>query len=46
MLHKVKPGETLYQIARDYHATIKQLMEWNEKTDFNLQIGEELRIGK
>jgi hypothetical protein len=21
-------------------------MEWNEKTDFNLQIGEELRIGK
>jgi membrane-bound lytic murein transglycosylase D len=46
MLHKVKPGETLYQIARDNHATIKQLMEWNEKTDFNLQIGEELRIGK
>ncbi len=46
MLHKVKPGETFYQIARDYHATIKQLMDWNEKTDFNLQIGEELRIGK
>lgn len=46
ILHKVKPGETLYQIARDYQATIKQLMEWNEKSDFNLRIGEELKIQK
>ncbi len=44
LLHRVKPGETLYQIARDYNATIKQLMEWNKKSDFNLSPGEELRI--
>lgn len=46
ILHQVKAGETLYQIARDYHATIKQLMEWNEKSDFNLRIGEELKVRK
>jgi membrane-bound lytic murein transglycosylase D len=46
ILHQVKPGETLYQIARDYNATIKQLMEWNEKSDFNLRVGEELKIRK
>ncbi len=46
ILHQVKVGETLYQIARDYHATIKQLMEWNEKSDFNLRIGEELKVRK
>ena len=44
MIHKVRSGETLYQIARDYDASIKQLMEWNEKSDFNLRIGEELKI--
>lgn len=42
--HQVAPGETLYKIARQYNVTIKQIMEWNEKEDFNLQSGENLKI--
>lgn len=42
--HQVAPGETLYKIARQYSVTIKQLMEWNDKEDFNLKSGENLRI--
>ena len=45
-VYKVKAGDTLYQIAREHQATIKQLMEWNGKTDFNLSIGEELKVAK
>ena len=43
-LHQVQAGETLYQVARQYKATIKELMELNEKEDFNLQIGEQLKV--
>ncbi|MFW5759986.1 MAG: LysM peptidoglycan-binding domain-containing protein [Cyclobacteriaceae bacterium] len=42
--HQVAPGETLYKIARQYNVTIKQLMEWNDKEDFNLKSGESLRL--
>ncbi|MGI9545077.1 MAG: LysM peptidoglycan-binding domain-containing protein [Cyclobacteriaceae bacterium] len=42
--HKVKEGETLYQIARHYKVTIKEIMEWNQKSDFNLSFGEILKI--
>ena len=45
-VYSVKAGDTLYQIARDHNATIKELMEWNGKTDFNLSVGEELRVVK
>lgn len=43
-MHEVKPSDTLYSVARQYGVTIKQLMEWNEKKDFNLSQGEKLRI--
>ena len=42
--HQVKTSDTLYSIARQYNVTIKQLMEWNEKNDFSLSVGEKLRI--
>jgi membrane-bound lytic murein transglycosylase D len=42
--HEVKNTDTLYGIARKYGVTIKDLMEWNNKKDFNLAIGEKLRI--
>jgi len=42
--HTVKAGETLYQIARDYGVTVKEIMEWNDKDDFTVQIDEELTI--
>jgi membrane-bound lytic murein transglycosylase D len=42
--HEVKSTDTLYSISRNYEVTIKELMEWNNKKDFNLTVGEKLRI--
>jgi membrane-bound lytic murein transglycosylase D len=44
--HEVKNSDTLYSIARQYGVTIKDLMEWNQKKDFSLAAGENLRILK
>lgn len=44
--HTVKSSDTLYSIAREYGVTIKELMEWNQKKDFSLNVGEKLRIVK
>lgn len=43
-VHEVKASDTLSGIARQYGITIKNLMEWNGKKDFNLSIGEKLTI--
>ena len=42
--HEVKGSDTLYSVARQYGVTIKDLMSWNQKKDFDLSIGEKLRI--
>lgn len=42
--HEVRTSDTLYSIARQYNVTINQIMEWNEKKDFSLAVGEKLRI--
>ncbi len=42
--HEVKASDTLYSVARQYNVTIKQLMEWNSKSDFSLVLGEKLKI--
>ena len=44
VLHEVQSGETMFQIARNYGVTIKELMEWNHKNSFNLNVGERLKI--
>lgn len=44
IVHEVKPSDTLYSVARQYGVTIQELMEWNGKKDFNLSLGEKLRI--
>ena len=44
--HTVKASDTLYSIAREYGVTIKELMDWNEKKNFDLIPGEKLRIVK
>lgn len=44
--HEVKPADTVYSIARKYDVTIKELMEWNNKKDFTLSVGEKLKIFK
>jgi membrane-bound lytic murein transglycosylase D len=43
-VHEVKSSDTLYSIARQYGVTIKELMDWNEKKDFSLSVGEKLKI--
>lgn len=42
--HEVKTSDTLYSISRRYNVTIQQIMEWNQKTDFSLTVGEKIRI--
>jgi membrane-bound lytic murein transglycosylase D len=42
--HRVKPGETLYSISRHYGVSVKELMDWNQKETFDLNVGEELRV--
>ncbi len=44
--HEVQPGETMYQVARSYAVTIKDLMEWNDKDSFQVSVGERLKIVK
>jgi membrane-bound lytic murein transglycosylase D len=44
VVHEVKASDTLYGIARKYGVTIKQIMDWNEKKDFTLSVGEKLKV--
>jgi membrane-bound lytic murein transglycosylase D len=43
-LHEVRPSDTLYSVARQYGVTIRDIMDWNGKKDFNLAVGEKLRV--
>ena len=42
--HEVKSTDTLYSVARQYGVTIKELMQWNDKKDFSLTVGEKLKV--
>ncbi|AKD03324.1 peptidoglycan-binding protein [Pontibacter korlensis] len=42
--HTVASGESMYQISRKYNVTIKDIMEWNNKPDFSVSVGEKLLI--
>jgi membrane-bound lytic murein transglycosylase D len=44
VVHEVQSSDTLYSIARKYGVTIKEIMEWNQKKDFSLSIGEKLKV--
>ncbi|MFZ2905401.1 MAG: LysM peptidoglycan-binding domain-containing protein [Cyclobacteriaceae bacterium] len=46
IVHMVKPADTMYSVARQYGVTIKELMDWNQKKDFSLVAGENLKILK
>ncbi len=43
-MHEVQSGETMFQIARNHGVTIKELMEWNGKSSFDLVVGESLKV--
>ncbi len=42
--HTVAPGETLYAISRQYGISIDQLKKLNQLTDYNLSVGQTLRL--
>ena len=42
--HTVAEGETMYRVARRYNVTIKDIMEWNNRSDFNIKPGEKLLV--
>lgn len=44
IIHEVRPADTLYSVARKYGVSIRELMEWNGKSDFNLSVGEKLKV--
>ena len=43
-VHDVQAADTLYSVARKYGVTIKEIMDWNEKKDLSITLGEKLRI--
>ncbi len=44
--YTVQPGDTFYKIARNHEITVEELMELNDKKDFNLNMGEKIIVGK
>lgn len=44
IIYVVQPSDTLYSVARKYGVSIKELMDWNSKSDFSLSVGEKLRV--
>lgn len=44
--HQVKASDTLFSVARQYGVSIKELMDWNQKKDLTLTVGESLKIWK
>jgi LysM repeat protein len=43
-MHKVKKGESLYTIAKEYNVSESQLKEWNNLNSNKLKLGQELSI--
>ena len=42
--HKVRKGDTLFSIARQYGVTVTDLRQWNSLRDNGIRIGQELRV--
>jgi membrane-bound lytic murein transglycosylase D len=38
--HRVSSGDTMYALAKKYKVSLKEIMEWNNKEDYNLSEGE------
>jgi LysM repeat protein len=45
-IYAVQPKEGLYTISKKYGVTIAQLKEWNNLTDDNLKVGQQLIVSK
>ncbi|MEX1136979.1 MAG: LysM peptidoglycan-binding domain-containing protein [Balneolales bacterium] len=45
-IHTVEAGETLFRISRQYNVSVNDIREWNNLSNDDLKIGEELKIHK
>jgi membrane-bound lytic murein transglycosylase D len=43
-IHKVKEGESLWTIAKNYNVTVAKIVEWNDLDDDKIKIGWDLKI--
>lgn len=44
LLHVVKAGDTVYKISKQYNVTVDEIKKWNNMPDYNLSLGQELKI--
>ena len=44
--HEVKYGQTLWSIAVAYHSTVKQIQQWNNLFDTNINVGMKLLVAR
>ena len=44
ILHTVVAGETVYKISKQYNVTADQIKTWNNMPDYNLKLGQQLKI--
>ncbi|MBK6263474.1 LysM peptidoglycan-binding domain-containing protein [Marivirga sp. S37H4] len=44
--HRVQAGETMYGLAKKYGTSLKEIMEWNGKSDYSLSEGDVILIKK
>jgi LysM repeat protein len=46
LYHEVKPGDTLFRIAKLYGIDVKQLKEWNHLQGATIEVGQRLVVGQ
>ena len=44
VLYVVKSGDTVYKISKQYNATVDDIKKWNNLPDYNLTLGQQLKI--
>jgi membrane-bound lytic murein transglycosylase D len=44
IVHKVKPGQTLFEIARQYRVSVQDLKTWNQLNSTELAVGQLLKV--
>ena len=42
--YTVKKGDTLYSISKKYRVSVEDILKWNNKGDYYIKEGENLRI--
>lgn len=44
--HTVKPGESLFLLAKMYGSSIEELVQWNGLTSNNIKVGQSINVGR